>query len=84
MDSEKRKLYREQNKEKLNEYDRKYYQLNKDKINEKRNVKFYCDCGGQYTKTNKSVHIKTKKHQNYFEANGIQTIQDLINKNYLH
>ena len=38
-----------------------YREKNKEKIHEK----FDCECGGRYTQTNKSIHTKSKKHQDY-------------------
>ena len=36
----------------------KYHEINKNKLNEK----FICDCGGCYTRRNKAVHMRSKKH----------------------
>ena len=51
------------------EYDRlrsrKNYKENKEEVNKK----FNCPCGGKYTKTNKAIHFKTKKHLKYLEDN---------------
>ena len=43
----------------------KYQRKNHSKINKK----ITCNCGGKYTKKNKSVHLNTKKHQKYIENN---------------
>jgi len=59
---ERNKKYYLENNEKLNEKVKKYREENKEKIKEIRNQKFNCDCGGQYTKSNKSRHERTKKH----------------------
>jgi hypothetical protein len=76
----KRKIDYEKNKEIQNEQRRQRYLKNKEKeINqtklyhekhkEERNTqareKFNCECGGKYTLCSKSVHFKSKKHQNY-------------------
>jgi len=59
------KQYRLDNKEKI-----KQYKLNNaEKLNEKRNEKFNCDCGGSYSRTNKTRHLKTNKHKKYLENN---------------
>ena len=50
------------------DYQKEYYNDNKDKINIKKNEKFECDCGGRYSYTHKSTHIKTNKHQNYLQS----------------
>jgi hypothetical protein len=46
------KEYRKNNKDitKKNEYNREYQKNNKDIINEKRNKKINCNCGGRYTR----------------------------------
>ena len=67
---EYKKKYHEENREHLNEYKKKYYLDNKDTINKKRSEKFNCDCGGKYTRRNKSQHLKSKKHINYINALG--------------
>ena len=46
------------------EYQKEYNANNKYKINEK----FECECGGKYTHANKSIHIKSNKHQKYLQS----------------
>ena len=55
--------------EQRTEYHKEYYSENKNKINERQNKKFDCDCGGKYTYAHKSQHLKSKKHQNYLKEN---------------
>ena len=55
------KVYYENNKHKLNKYNKEYYENNKHKLKEK----FDCECGGKYTYQNKLSHMKTNKHQKY-------------------
>ena len=43
------------------QYDANYRAEHKAEINKL----FYCECGGRYTKANKSQHIKSIKHLNY-------------------
>ena len=44
----------------------KYYNANKDKINEKnRNSKIICECGSSIPKGQSKRHYDTKKHQNF-------------------
>ena len=62
------KDYREANKDKLNNCHKEYREANKDKINIKKKEKFVCPCGGKFTLTHKSTHIKTSKHQNYLKS----------------
>ena len=59
--NEQQKVYRELNIQKSKDYQKDYRDLNKIKAKEK----FKCVCGGQYTYCSKSIHEKTKKHQNY-------------------
>ena len=65
------KTYCETNKDKLKEYMKELYQKNKHKVKECYETKkisdntIICECGGQYTQTNISRHLKTKKHQAY-------------------
>lgn len=49
---EKRKQYREEHKEELNEY---------------KKIKHICECGGEYTNSHKSQHMKSQKHLKYLE-----------------
>jgi len=77
------KIYYENNIEHKKEYDKIYYQENKDKkiiqsylyyenkkdeISEKRKETYTCECGLILTKTNKSRHEKSKKHQNFINS----------------
>lgn len=56
---------------KLNEYQKNYYNKNKEIINEKRKKYKYskmvkCECGGKYLHPfNKKRHMETKKHNEY-------------------
>jgi len=58
---EKVKEYQTENKEKIKEYQTEYREANRDKILKK----FNCPCGGKYTHSHKSHHLKTKQHQNW-------------------
>lgn len=51
----------------MKNYKKKYWSENKDKINECRNEKFDCDCGGRYTRAHKSRHYISKKHKKYID-----------------
>lgn len=50
-----------ENKDKYSDKARKYYEKNKDILK----TKIKCECGGSYSKTNKSTHFKTAKHLKY-------------------
>ena len=58
------------------EYKKEYYLNHKDKICAYKNEKNNCQCGGFYTNSHKSHHLKTIKHQNYIKTlnNGIKPI----------
>jgi len=55
------------NRAEILEHKKKYYEANREQINEKRYEKFDCPCGGKYTKTHKSRHEKSKKHQDMMQ-----------------
>ena len=76
------KEYREKNIDEIKDYMKEYYdknietmkiknkeyrEKNADTIKTKKNEKRTCLCGGKYTCSNKSIHIKTKMHQKYLE-----------------
>jgi hypothetical protein len=52
-----------QRREKKAEYQRLYYENNKQRLLEARGKKYVCAlCSGQYTKTHTTTHLKTAKH----------------------
>jgi hypothetical protein len=53
------KNYKATHKEEVKQYNKKYFEKNNP------NEKFSCDCGGSYSKANKSVHKLTMKHLKY-------------------
>ena len=50
------------------EYQNTYYENNKEKYNEQRKEKFECSCGSILRISDKSAHLKTKKHINYLNS----------------
>ena len=61
------KYISEEKKKKIEEkkdYDKKYRELNKEKLNNGH----ICECGGLYQTHHKSTHIKTKKHTDYIKT----------------
>ena len=67
---EQKKQYYLDNSEKILEREKKYYEANKEQKKEyylnnanKLKQKHTCQCGGRYTTSGKSYHLKTKKHQ---------------------
>jgi len=52
-----------QRKEQKAAYQKQYYEQHKERLLEARGKKFTCAlCGGQYTKTHTTTHLKTAKH----------------------
>ena len=66
--------YESNNKEKISQNKKKYYQEKK----EIKNEKFTCECGGKYTNSHTSRHLKTSKHQNYIR---LKTLKDCLINN---
>ncbi len=56
-----------------------YYEKNKNTIKEYRKQKNICVCGGRYTQSNKLIHEKSKKHQNYLIKKTIINNHGIIN-----
>jgi hypothetical protein len=56
------KQYYEHNKETVDEKNKIYHQNNKEQIDKQRNGTHLCECGIQYTQSNKTRHEKSKKH----------------------
>ena len=67
--AEYKKQYREIHKAEISEKEKQYRDNNKQQILEKANQKYTCECGGKYTKANKLLHKKTKKHQSFVNSN---------------
>ena len=44
------------------QYNRKYYKLNTDIINQKQNTICECECGNTYTSRHKTRHMRSRKH----------------------
>lgn len=53
------------NAEKIKDKTKQYYLDNVDKIKERQKQKYTCECGIEYTHSNKARHLKTKLHQAY-------------------
>jgi predicted GIY-YIG superfamily endonuclease len=51
----------------IKEYTKQHHEKNKQKIHDRKNKKFNCECCGKYTDANRHQHIKSKKHQNYLD-----------------
>ena len=59
------KEWRENNKERCKEIATR----NRPKYLARRNEKTDCECGGRYSRNNRSTHFKSVKHQNYLQSN---------------
>ena len=58
---EERKAYRDSIAEEQKEYKKEWYANNKDKISKKGSQKIMCECGVEYTFSNKARHMKPHK-----------------------
>lgn len=67
--AERNKQYRQANREAITEQRKQHHQDNREAILEWKNTKNECVCGGRYTKANKAVHLRSKKHQAFVAAN---------------
>jgi len=64
------KQYKENNKKIILKKRKEIYELNKNKINEKKRIeKMTCCCGSVIRKADKTKHFKTKKHINFIKSN---------------
>jgi hypothetical protein len=63
----KREIYLEKQEE-IKTKTKQYYIEHKEKVDEWRNTKFSCDCGGSYFNHNKARHMKTVKHREYLKS----------------
>lgn len=61
-------IYQKLNSEKIKEHKRFYSLKNKEKINEKKKIKYNCDCGSSLRVNEKARHEKTKKHITYINS----------------
>jgi hypothetical protein len=52
-----------------NERNKIYKLANKEQLYKNAKEKVKCECGGKFTKSHKSQHLKTKKHKQYLEIN---------------
>ena len=79
---ERYKEYKQNNKDKIKERSKDYYENNKeyykeyrennkDKINEKKSQKFTCECGKIFRIDYKSRHCRSKIHQSFVVAAGV-------------
>jgi hypothetical protein len=59
-----------ENKEHIANYNKLYYQKNKNKYQLSRD-EITCECGATILKTSKSHHVKTQAHQNYISQKNI-------------
>lgn len=57
----------------LKSYRNKFEKKNKDKLIQYYKTKITCECGSVFRRSDKSYHLKTKKHLHYIENNGQRT-----------
>jgi adenylate kinase family enzyme len=73
-----RSEYRNDTKETAKEYNKQYHDLHKDKINQRKNEKNDCECGGKYIRAAKSQHFKTLRHCQFIESQIIKPEDDEV------
>jgi len=61
----KSKEYRDSHKEGIKEYMKEYRDSHKEELSIKQSQKMTCECGSIHRISDKSSHLKTKKHQNF-------------------
>ena len=66
--AKKNKENYDKNKEEILKKNKENYEKHREEILEKQREKFKCDCGGKYTKSNKTKHLNSKKHKDYMES----------------
>ena len=62
---ERKEVYYINNRDHTIEQVTKYYIENKEQIKEWQSTKCLCECGNEYTKSNKARHDKSSKHMKY-------------------
>jgi len=65
MTEEQHEEYKKQYYQKYNQNGKEYFKNYRENNREKISEKFKCECGGKYTRQNKSQHFKSKKHKAY-------------------
>ena len=65
------KRHQEKFRDRILERSKNYYYNNIEELKQYKNVKFICQCGGKYTRTNKATHLKTNKHLSIINNNNL-------------
>jgi len=66
--SARKKQHYEDNKNAVLAKVKEYHEKNKDTIRARQNEKHVCQCGCEYTRSNKARHERSKKHQTYLSS----------------
>ena len=80
--------YRKDNKDKISQQHKQYYKNNRERLNAHASQQHRCICGGLYTLSHKSHHMKTAKHRrfdntlNYLKEHDLE-FYNLIIKDHL-
>lgn len=61
--------YRNIHKDYYNQYCKQYRETHKEEIKQRVSKKYTCECGGKYTHSNKSLHLKSNKHLEHLKNN---------------
>lgn len=65
---EKSKTYHREHQKERAEKQKIYKENNKDKLNARQNEKMYCLCGQRHSRQNKLRHESSQKHRDYFDS----------------
>ena len=57
-----------ENRETILKLNKQYYCMNKDDILLYKKIKHNCECGGRYSNSGKSIHMKSIKHTKYISS----------------
>jgi hypothetical protein len=57
-----------ENRQTILKLNKEYYSINKDDILLYKKIKHNCPCGGRYTNSGKSIHMKSIKHRKYISS----------------
>ena len=69
---EYKKQYYVEHQEQINEWHKQYKAKNQDHLKQYYTTKCHCKCGGMYTLSNKSRHLKASKHIEYVKSETIK------------
>lgn len=70
--------YAQANKEAIAQRSKQYRQNHSDYIKERKNQRITCTCGNEYNHSNKSAHLRSKKHLAFVESHPEEIKTDVL------